>query len=62
MARQCEGKVLQLSEFKSLVISMQTQLKQSVTAKKCKVSSLTLEPTLDFHLSENILHETICSV
>lgn len=44
ICRQREGKLSGFSEFKSSVINMQGQLKQSVTAKRWKVFSPTLEP------------------
>ena len=53
ICRQCEGKVLGFSEFKSSVINMQIQLKQSVTAKRCKVFSPTLEPEQKVRVVEN---------
>lgn len=53
ICRQCEGKVLGLSEFKSSVINMQIQLRQSVSAKRCKVFSPTLEPDQKVRAVEN---------
>lgn len=53
ICRQCEGKVLGFSEFKSAVVNMQIQLKQSVTAKRCKVFSPTLEPDQKVRVMEN---------
>ena len=53
ICRQCEGRVLGLSEFKSSVINMQIQLKQSVAVKRCKVFSPTLEPDQKVRVVEN---------
>ena len=50
---QCEGKLFGFSEFKSSVINMQSQLKQSVTAKRCKVFSPNLEPDQKVRVVEN---------
>ena len=53
ICRQCEGKLFGFSEFKSSVINMQSQLKQSVTPKRCKVFSPTLEPDQKVRVVEN---------
>lgn len=53
ICRQCEGKLFGFSELKSSVINMQSQLKQSVTAKRCKVFSPTLEPDQKVRVVEN---------
>ena len=53
ICRQCEGKLFGFSEFKSLVINMQSQLKQSVTAKRCKVFSPNLELDQKVRVVEN---------
>lgn len=53
ICRQCEGKLLGFSEFKSSVIDMQSQLRQSVTTKRCKVFSPTLEPDQKVRVVEN---------
>ena len=53
ICRQCEGMLLRFSEFKSLVINTQSQLKQRVTTKRCKVFSPTCEPDKKIRVVEN---------